>query len=61
MTEGQKSPRMSNLWRIAFVSGLLGVGTGAAFWNQIEAGGGMGWVGWLIVVMLAIITYSIIF
>jgi len=40
---------------------VIGLGTGFAFWNQIEAGGGMGWVGWLIVIMLAIITYSISF
>ena len=61
MSEGQKSPRTSNLWRIALVSAVIGLGTGAAFWNQIESGGGMGWVGWVIIVMLALITYSIVF
>ena len=61
MSEGQKSPRTSNLWRIALVSAVIGFGTGAAFWNQIESGGGMGWVGWVIIVMLALITYSIVF
>nr|MCH9751437.1 hypothetical protein [Alphaproteobacteria bacterium] len=61
MTEGPKTPNRSNLWTIALVAGVIGLAIGAAFWNQIEAGGGMGWVGWLIVVMLTIITYSIIF
>jgi hypothetical protein len=61
MTEGPKTPNRSNLWTIALVAGVIALAIGAAFWNQIEAGGGMGWVGWLIVVMLTIITYSIIF
>jgi hypothetical protein len=61
MTEGPKTPNRSNLWTIALVAGVIGLAIGAAFWNQIEAGGGMGWVGWLIVVILTIITYSIIF
>lgn len=61
MTEGPKTPNRSNLWTIALVAGVIGLATGAAFWNQIEAGSGMGWVGWLIVVMLTIITYSIVF
>ncbi len=61
MTEGPKTPNRSNLWTIALVAGVIGLAIGATFWNQIEAGGGMGWVGWLIVVMLTIITYSIIF
>ncbi len=61
MAEGPKTPNRSNLWTIALVAGVIGLAIGAAFWNQIEAGGGMGWVGWLIVVMLTIITYSIIF
>jgi hypothetical protein len=61
MTEGPKTPNRSNLWTIALVAGVIALAIGAAFWNQIEAGGGMGWVGWLIVVMLTIITYSIVF
>ena len=61
MADTQKAPDSSTLWTIVGVAGVIGVGTGFAFWNQIEAGGGMGWVGWLIIVMLAIITYSISF
>ena len=61
MAAPQNTPDGSTLWTITAVAGVIGLGTGFAFWNQIEAGGGMGWVGWLIIVMLAIITYSISF
>lgn len=61
MTEGPQTPNRSNLWTIALVAGVIGLAAGAAFWNQIESGGGMGWVGWLMIVMLSLITYSIIF
>ncbi len=61
MAEPEKTPAGSTLWMIAGGAGVIGLGTGFAFWNQIEAGGGMGWVGWLIIVMLAIIAYSISF
>lgn len=61
MAETPKTPDTSNLWTIALVAGVIGLGTGAAFWNQIESGGGMGWVGWLIIIMLGIIAYSISF
>lgn len=61
MTEGPKTPNRSNLWTIALVAGVIGLAAGAAFWNQIESGGGMGWVGWLMIVMLSLITYSIVF
>nr|WP_070961399.1 hypothetical protein [Hyphomonas sp. Mor2] len=61
MAETPDTPDTSNLWTIALVAGVIGLGTGAAFWNQIESGGGMGWVGWLIIIMLSIISYSISF
>lgn len=61
MAETAKTPNRARLWLIASVAGIIGLGTGAAFWGQIEAGGGMGWVGWLIITMLTLITYSIAF
>lgn len=61
MTDAPKTPNRARLWQITLAAGVIGLGTGAAFWNQIEAGGGMGWVGWLIIVMLTIISYSISF
>lgn len=61
MADPQNTPHGSTLWMITAGAGVIGLGTGFAFWNQIEAGGGMGWVGWLIIVMLAIIAYSISF
>ena len=61
MTDGAPDPNRGRLWQIVFGAGLIGLGTGYAFWDVIEAGGGMGWVGWLIIVMLAIISYSISF
>ena len=61
MAETPKTPNLSRLWLLAVVAGLIGLATGAAFWAQIESGGGMGWVGWLIIVMLGIISYSISF
>ncbi len=61
MADAPKAPDPTSLWTIAAIAGVIGLGTGAAFWNQIEAGGGMGWVGWLIIIMLAIIAYSISF
>ena len=61
MTDAPKMPNRTKLWQIVIGAGVIGLGTGVAFWNQIEYGGGMGWVGWLIIVMLAIISYSISF
>jgi len=61
MTDAPKIPNRTRLWQIVVGAGVIGLGTGVAFWNQIEYGGGMGWVGWLIIVMLAIISYSISF
>ena len=61
MGEGARDPNTARLWQIACGAGLVGLGTGYAFWDVIEAGGGMGWVGWLIIVMLGIIAYSISF
>ena len=61
MEETQKPPNRSRLWQIVLGAGVIGLATSAAFWMQISAGGGMGWVGWLIIVMLGIISYSISF
>jgi len=61
MEETQKPPNRSRLWQIVVGAGAIGLATSAAFWMQISAGGGMGWVGWLIIVMLGLITYSIAF
>lgn len=61
MTEEMKAPNRGRLWILVLVAALIGGATGYAFWSRIEAGGGMGWVGWLIIIMLAIITYSISF
>ena len=61
MAEEIKTPNRGRLWLLVLVSGLVGSVAGFAFWSQIEAGGGMGWVGWLIITMLAIIAYSITF
>ncbi len=57
----QPQPDTANLWRIAAGSLVLALLAGAAFWMQIESGGGMGWVGWLIVGTLTMIIYSILF
>ncbi|MEL6664954.1 MAG: hypothetical protein AAFQ24_02385 [Pseudomonadota bacterium] len=61
MGEDARDPNTARLWQIACGAGLVGLGTGYAFWDVIETGGGMGWVGWLIIVMLGIIAYSISF
>lgn len=61
MGEGPREPNIARLWQIACGAGVIGLGTSFAFWGAIEAGGGMGWVGWLIIVMLGIIAYSISF
>ncbi|MEO1661403.1 MAG: hypothetical protein AAFR51_10480 [Pseudomonadota bacterium] len=61
MNDELKPPNRGRLWQIVFGAGLIGLGTGALFWSVFEAGGGMGWVGWLMIVMLGIISYSISF
>ena len=61
MAEEMKTPNQERLWALVIGAGVIGGGTGFAFWNQIESGGGMGWVGWLIAIMLGIIAYSISF
>lgn len=61
MGEDAREPNRARLWQIACGAGVIGLGTGFVFWDVIEAGGGMGWVGWLIIVMLGIIAYSISF
>jgi hypothetical protein len=61
MTDEMKTPNRGRLWLLVLVAALMGGAAGYAFWVQIEGGGGMGWIGWLIIIMLAIITYSISF
>ena len=61
MSDGAPKPNRGRLWQIVLGAGVIGLGTGYAFWDVIEAGGGMGWVGWLIIIMLAVISYSISF
>jgi hypothetical protein len=56
-----KRPNRRRLWQIVAGAGLIGVATGAAFWNQMGGTSDLGWVGWLIIIMLALITYSISF
>lgn len=61
MTEELRKPDQGRLWLLVLVAAVIGAGTSFGFWHQIEAGGGMGWIGWLIIVMLGIIAYSISF
>lgn len=61
MSQQPKTPNRGALWLIACGAGVIGLGTAFLFWDVIESGGGMGWVGWLIIVMLGIISYSISF
>ena len=61
MADKIKTPNPERLWTLVLVAALIGAATGYAFWAQIESGGGMGWVGWLIIIMLGIIAYSISF
>ena len=56
-----KLPNRTRLWTIVLGAGVIGLGTGYVFWDVIHSNGGMGWVGWLIIVMLGIISYSISF
>ncbi len=61
MPDAPKTPDRGRLWTLVGVAALMGGGTGYAFWAQMAAGGGMGWVGWLMIVMLGLIAYSISF
>ncbi|MEL6726657.1 MAG: hypothetical protein AAFP81_02840 [Pseudomonadota bacterium] len=61
MSEERRAPNRKRLWMIALFTAPVGLLSAAAFWAQIEDGGGMGWVGWLIILMLGIISYSISF
>ena len=61
MADGMQAPNHRRLFAIALGAAVIGLAVGYAFWRQIEAGGGMGWVGWLIIVMLGLIAYSISF
>jgi len=61
MTENAPDPNRGRLWMITLGAAVIGLGTGYMFWDVIDSGGGMGWVGWLIIIMLGIISYSITF
>ncbi|MEM6556023.1 MAG: hypothetical protein AAF642_09120 [Pseudomonadota bacterium] len=61
MADAPKTPDRGRLWTLVGVAALIGGGTGYAFWTRIAEGGGMDWVGWLMIGMLAIIAYSISF
>ena len=56
-----KLPNRGRLWTIVLGAGVIGLGTGFLFWDVISSYVGMGWVGWLVIVMLGLITYSISF
>lgn len=57
----EKVPNRGRLWGILLGAGVIGLVTGFVFWNVIASNGGMGWIGWLVIVMLALISYSISF
>lgn len=61
MDNDAKSPNRGRLWLIVLSAGIIGLGTGFAFWDAFQSGGGMGWIGWLMIGMLGIIAYSISF
>lgn len=62
MSDQTRAPDPGRLWLIVAGAAFIGLLTSFIFWAQIFLdGGGMGWVGYLIVVMLGIITYSISF
>ncbi|MEM6535020.1 MAG: hypothetical protein AAGA24_06830 [Pseudomonadota bacterium] len=61
MDEGQRAPNVKRLRMVALSAAFTALLGGLAFWLQIEAGGGMGWVGWLIIATLTMIIYGISF
>ncbi|MEQ3745279.1 MAG: hypothetical protein ABNH53_03490 [Henriciella sp.] len=61
MTDTAKTPNRSRLWGIVTGAAILALLGGLAFWFQIQAGGGMGWVGWLITATLTTIIYGMFF
>ena len=61
MDERPRAPNRKRLWWIVAGAALIGGLSGLAVWLQIEAGGGMGWVGWLIAATLTMIIYGISF
>ncbi len=60
-SEPDKLPNTKRLWGISAGSLILALIGGFLFWTQIESGGGMGWVGWLITGTLTGIIYGISF
>ncbi|MEO0607083.1 MAG: hypothetical protein AAFY82_02550 [Pseudomonadota bacterium] len=61
MAEHGHPPNQRRLWLIVMGAGLIGLGAGFAFWDVMASGGGMGWIGGVMVLMLGLITYSISF
>lgn len=61
MDEQMREPNRGRLWGIVIAAGLIAAVSGAAFWLQIESGGGMGWIGYVIVATLTVIIYAICF
>ena len=61
MSEDVDLPNRGKLWMIVLGSTIIASASGFAFWNQIESGGGMGWVGWLIIATLSMIIYGMAF
>ncbi|MEL6829094.1 MAG: hypothetical protein AAFO63_03050 [Pseudomonadota bacterium] len=61
MTGEGRAPDATRLWLIVAGAAMVGVFTSLIFWLQIAAGGGMGWVGYLIIAMLGLTSYSISF
>ncbi|MEO1306001.1 MAG: hypothetical protein AAFV37_13600 [Pseudomonadota bacterium] len=57
----EKEPSRGRLWGIALGAGVIGLASGFMFFEVIRSNIDMGWVGWLIIITLALISYSISF
>lgn len=61
MGDETRTPNRRRLWAIVVGAGVIALAAGLAFWSQIESGGGMGWIGYVIVATLSVIIYAIAF